>query len=299
MPQLRLKKSWLILLTGAAVLVTGTLLQSTLRSDTAHSAGTEPAADSGEAIYEQHCLVCHAAEGQGAGKYPALVGEAARKGRLANYDKAYAFISRNMPQNNPGSLKDDEYKAVTKYLLGLNGIPTDLSDVANHWASKEILALFDKRVVDGYTENGKLLFKPDQFITRAEFIRYFVKAKEWYLTNETQSDLTDLPKAGDRVYILTAVENGLIEGYPDHTFRPKAAITRAEIAAILARSELLKPTGPAAFKDVSSGFWAEEAIAAVQQSQLFGGYEDGSFRPAQQITRAEAAAVIYRLTNPS
>ncbi|CAG7604666.1 hypothetical protein PAESOLCIP111_00724 [Paenibacillus solanacearum] len=291
-------KRWLMIITAAAVFAGGTALQSRLRGTSAASAAADMAEETGEAIYMQHCLACHAADGQGSGKYPALVGDKAKKGRLANYDKAYAYISRNMPGDNPGSMREEEYKAVTKYVLGLNGIPTDFSDIAGHWAAKEITALQDLRFIDGYTENGKLLFKPDQAITRAEFIRYFAKAKEWFLTNSTESDLTDLPKNADRAYILTAIEYGVIEGYPDHTFKPRGTLTRAEISAILARSEMLQASGPAGFRDVSPGFWAADVIAAVQESGLFGGYEDGTFAPDRKMTRAEAVAVIYRLLNP-
>lgn len=276
-----------------------TSLQNDIRGASAVGPAADTSADSGKAVYEQHCLACHAAEGLGTGKYPSLVSDQAKKGVLKSYDKAYAFISRNMPNNNPGSLRDEEYKAVTKYVLGLNGIPADYSDVASHWASKEILALDDKRYIDGYIENGRLLFKPDQPITRAEFIRYFVKAKEWYLTSKSDTDLTDVQKIADKVYILTAVEYGLIQGYPDHTFRPKNPITRAEISAVLARSELLRASGSAAFQDVQSDYWAANDIAAVQEAKLFGGYEDGTFRPERKMTRAEAVSVIYRLLNPS
>ncbi|MCZ8511346.1 S-layer homology domain-containing protein [Paenibacillus filicis] len=287
------------LLPAAALLLGATWLQNDLRSASAGGPSPDTATDSGKAVYEQHCLACHAAEGRGSDNYPSLVSDQAKKGVLKNYDKAYAFISRNMPNNSPGSLRDEEYKAVTKYVLGLNGIPTDYSDIAGHWASKEILALDDKRYVDGYTENGKLLFKPDQPITRAEFIRYFVKAKEWYLTSRQDTDLMDVQKNGDKPYILTAIDYGLIQGYPDHTFKPKNPITRAEIAAILTRSELLRVGGDAAYKDVRGDYWAAKEIAAVSEAQLFGGYEDGTFRPEQKITRAEAASVIYRLLNPS
>lgn len=285
-------------LAGALALIALAWLRVATQSDLPAARAESVATPDGAAVYEQHCLSCHAVDGSGAGRYPAIVGEAARKGPLQSKDKAYAFISSNMPQNAPGSLSEAEYKAVTGYVLRLNGVPTDYSDIAGHWAAKEIAALDDALYIDGYRSGGRLLFKPDQAITRGEFIRYFVKAKEWYITSSSATELTDVAASSDKPYILTAVEYGLIQGYPDHTFKPGNAITRAEIAAILSRSELLQAAKPPSFGDVPGSFWAAAEIAATQEAGLFGGYEDGSFRPQNEITRAEAVAVIYRLLHP-
>ncbi|WP_282941653.1 S-layer homology domain-containing protein [Paenibacillus sp. RC67] len=300
-----LRRRLYLLMLVAAIAAGGATLQQLRFSATAEAApsvGQVTATPvSGEAVYQQHCLACHATDGKGSGKYPALTSDHVKK-KLGTYDKAFDFISRNMPENSPGSLSEEEYKAVTKYVLSLNNVPTDFIDIQNHWAQKEISALYDKKYIDGYLDKqtDKLSFKPDQYITRAEFIRYFVKAKELFLSNSTESDMTDIgTNKEDRIYIITAVEYGLINGYPDHTFRPKNTITRAEISAILSRSEMLKSSVTANFKDIPSGYWAGDAISAVQEAHLFNGYEDGTFRPDQKMTRAEAITVIYRLLNPS
>ncbi|MBE1447001.1 S-layer homology domain-containing protein [Paenibacillus sp. OAS669] len=301
-----IRKSTLLLL-GAALLAGGVLFQTSLPKDrtAAAAAAPEPSAAvpvSGEAVYQQHCLSCHAADGKGSGKFPAIANDHVKK-KLGTYDKAYDFISRNMPESAPGSLTEDEYKAVSKYVLSLNGIPTDFSDIQGHWAQKEITDLYDKKYIDGYLDKqtDKLAFKPDQYISRAEFIRYFVKAKELFLSNSTETEFTDIGSSKeDRTYIITAVEYGLINGYPDHTFRPNNTITRAEISAILSRSEMLKAAASSpSFSDIPSDYWAGEAISAVQEAHLFDGYEDGTFRPDQKMTRAEAVAVIYRLLHPA
>ncbi|MCR8633549.1 S-layer homology domain-containing protein [Paenibacillus radicis (ex Xue et al. 2023)] len=257
-------------------------------------------AQNGKELYEMNCLSCHAAEGKGIDKYPSLVSDHA-KNKLSTYDKAFEFISRNMPQNAPGSLREDDYKAITNYILSLNGIPTGFNDIEGHWAQKEINELFDKKFIDGYIDKqaGTMSFKPNQNITRAEFIRYLVKAKELFLSNSTDSEFKDIADTNkDKVYIITAVEYGLINGYPDQTFRPMNSITRAEIATILSRSEMLKASSTSSFTDVAADYWAGDAIRAVQQAHLFNGYEDGSFRPDFKLTRSEAVAVIYRLIHP-
>lgn len=292
-----------VLLLGTA-LIAGIVLY-TGSASTSYSAEAAPSAAipadqaEGETIYRQHCLSCHAADGMGSGNYPAVASDHVKK-KLGTYDKAYEFISRNMPDNAPGTLTDEEYKAVTRYILSLNGVPTGFNDIEKHWAQKEIAALFDKQYIDGYVnkETGTMQFKPDQFITRAEFVRYLVKAKELFLSNNTESEFTDIGKnKEERIYIITAVEYGLVNGYPDQTFRPNNTITRAEIAAILSRSEMLKASAQPTFHDIASDYWAGDAIRAVQEAGLFNGYEDGTFRPDQRMTRAEAISVIYRLVS--
>ncbi|SEC46099.1 S-layer homology domain-containing protein [Paenibacillus sp. GP183] len=260
---------------------------------------TAPPADAGKTVYQQYCLSCHAVDGHGNnGAFPDLVSDHFRK-KLGTFEKAYNFISQKMPENAPGSLNDDQYKAVVKYILSLNGIPTDFADIDAYWAQKEINYLLGERFIDGYVSNGQLYYKPNQSITRAEFIRYLVKSKQLFLSNSSTTDLTDIDKSKDKVYILTAVEYGMIDGYPDHTFHPQSSITRAEIAAILARSEGLTPQPVSSFSDVSQSHWANSLIGSVVQAKLFNGYDDGTFKPGSAITRGEAAAVLYRLIHPT
>ncbi len=89
-----------------------------------------------------------------------------------------------------------------------------------------------------------------------------------------------------------------ILGYPDGTVKPKGAVTRAEVAVIFARILKLKEQGYVkgvkVFSDVNVNFWAVEHIEAVTTIGLFKGYQDGTFRPNQPITRAELATVISK-----
>jgi mono/diheme cytochrome c family protein len=258
------------------------------------------AVDTGKELYMQNCMSCHAADGHGSSKYPDIAGDKFKR-KYGTIDKAYAFISTNMPENAPGSLRDEEYKAIVRYVLGLNGIPTEFTDISDHWAAAQILDLQDKGYIDGYTEQGKLLYKPDRNITREEFVTYLVKSKELFLSNETSSTMTDVSKSKRKTYIITAIEYRLIDGYPDGTFRPDKPISRAEIAAVLSRSEALATPdaglAAAKFKDVTSSHWAYALIDAAASAGLFNGYEDGTFRPGNPITRAEAAAVLYRIVH--
>lgn len=88
-----------------------------------------------------------------------------------------------------------------------------------------------------------------------------------------------------------------IQGYPDKTFRPDQGITRAEMASLLYRLQATGGTGTsgtANYSDISSNFWAKQAIASMQSSGLMKGRTSTTFAPAQLITRAEMAAIVSR-----
>ncbi|MDI4646440.1 X2-like carbohydrate binding domain-containing protein [Cohnella hashimotonis] len=101
----------------------------------------------------------------------------------------------------------------------------------------------------------------------------------------------------------TTAHQAYIQGFADGTFRPSAALTRAQIATIVAR--LAADSNSAAdgqaksYTDVSTSHWAAADIAAVGKLGLMNGYADGSFRPDQAVTRAEMAALAVKLAQPS
>ncbi|MGG1614706.1 S-layer homology domain-containing protein [Paenibacillus sp. FSL K6-2441] len=87
-----------------------------------------------------------------------------------------------------------------------------------------------------------------------------------------------------------------ISGYPGGLFKPENCITRAEMAAMLAKAVDLKETAEAhRFSDVPAGHWAAEAIAKASRMGLMQGYADDSFKPEQPVTRAEITAIAVKL----
>ncbi|BFH60104.1 NHL domain-containing protein [Paenibacillus azoreducens] len=96
--------------------------------------------------------------------------------------------------------------------------------------------------------------------------------------------------------IKRAAAKGIISGYPDGTFRPNHAVTRAEFTVMLTGALQLKEKGATVtFTDNDQiGTWAKQAIAQAVQAEIVGGYQDSSFRPNAQITRAEMAVMIAR-----
>ena len=106
------------------------------------------------------------------------------------------------------------------------------------------------------------------------------------------SDVTSAHWAAN--YIGYMEQFGIVRGYSNGTFRPNAPITRAEFAAICCRFEQLTD-GAAAFTDVPASHWAAKSIAYAATRGWVTGYADGTFKPGNNITRAEVAAVTCRL----
>lgn len=146
----------------------------------------------------------------------------------------------------------------------------------------------------GY-EDGTV--RPQNNITRAEVATIFFRlltqeSREAYFTNE--NDFSDV--SADSWYnntVSTLVNAGIIVGYEDGTFRPDAPITRAELAAIASRFDDLSG-GTSDLTDIA-GHWAEDAINSAYDKGWVGGYPDGTFRPDQNITRAEVMSLVNRV----
>ncbi len=148
--------------------------------------------------------------------------------------------------------------------------------------------------VIGYTDGT---IRPNNDISRAEVATIFFRlltdeAREQYTT--TAGNFTDV-KAGmwcNRA-IATLTNMGIIKGYTDGTFRPNADITRAELATIIARFAKLD-VNTKTFSDIN-GHWAQKNIELAAGNGWINGYEDGTFRPNNNITRAETFAMINRV----
>lgn len=139
--------------------------------------------------------------------------------------------------------------------------------------------------------------QPQGAITRAEVATIFFRllsdeTRDLYWTKD--NGYTDV-KAGDwfNNAVSTLSNAGIINGYPDGTFRPNAPITRAEMAKVIAMfAELDKDSE--GFKDIA-GHWAEAYIKLAAGNGWIAGYPDGTFRPDQYITRAETMTMINRV----
>jgi parallel beta-helix repeat protein len=96
-----------------------------------------------------------------------------------------------------------------------------------------------------------------------------------------------------KAYIEALASQNIIAGFPDGTFKPNDAVTRAQFATIITKA--LTPASRRTaieFKDINSNFWAYGAIKSAYQSQFVAGYPDGTFKPQQQIPRVQALVAL-------
>ena len=149
--------------------------------------------------------------------------------------------------------------------------------------------------IAGYPDHS---MQPNNPITRAEAAMIF-----WRLLISPEKNAqrpTVFKDVGDSwftqsVNYLASIR--IIEGYPDGTFAPNRAITRAEFAAIATRFDNLSETNTNAFPDIE-GHWAKSYINSAYMRGWVSGYaEDGTFRPQQNITRAEVVRVVCNMMN--
>ena len=150
--------------------------------------------------------------------------------------------------------------------------------------------------VQGYPDGT---VKPAGNITRAETAAILFRLmddasrKTYY---STKSGFRDVASGSwYNTYVATLNNAGVITDSSNGCFRPNEAITRAELAAMLAKFS--ETTGAANyFNDVSAKYWAANAIAICAKLGWINGYPDGTFRPDKNVTRAELMAMINRAT---
>ena len=145
---------------------------------------------------------------------------------------------------------------------------------------------------DGYV-------RPNRNISRAEVATIFfrlltddAREKYWSSTNN-YSDVKDTDWCNNAISTLSNM--GILKGYEDGTFHPNAPVTRAEFAVIAARFSDGAADDYATFSDVSNDYWASKEIAKAAKLGWIKGYTDGTFRPTNNITRAEVMTLVNRV----
>lgn len=197
---------------------------------------------------------------------------------------------------------------------GSGSSPNVASDaVIKNAAGEDVTADYDITYVDGLLEGIPYLVKdvhfnyimgykdgtirPNNNISRAEvatiFFRLLTDESREYFWQETNdfSDVADNYWASPAISTLTNA--GILKGYKDGTFRPRDTITRAEMATIIARFANLTEN-KVTFKDIE-GHWAQDAIELAAGNGWIFGYEDNTFHPDNNITRAATIAMINRV----
>ncbi len=180
-------------------------------------------------------------------------------------------------------------------------LTNQFDDMKEHWAEKSVNYLYHQGLINGFSEGKGLYYKPNQSMTRAEFAVLLMKFKNLSPVTASVglSDEDDLP-AWAAPSIKAAVKAGLMSGRAEGdktVFDPTAPITRTECCSVLTRTltggypkEIL--TAKDADKIPQWGFDAVRQMVALG---VISGYEDGTLRPNNTVTRAEAAQMLYKL----
>lgn len=165
----------------------------------------------------------------------------------------------------------------------------EIKDVTGHWAQDAIVELVELGGATGYPDGN---FKPDNTITRAEFLTMLVNT--FKLKPKSEIVFTDSENHWARDIISIAASNGLALGYGNSCFGPDDPISREDMVVLLIRAMNMRlVSGQPSFKDSSEiSEYARDCISTAFSNGLIRGYEDQSFRPKGIATRAEAAIIL-------
>ena len=185
----------------------------------------------------------------------------------------------------------------SEYGYGLVQLPNEkdvriFPDVGKgSWYEKEVNDLFFQGVIQG-NKDGK--FNPGNTITRGEAVAMIGRAMNLpgEKTNTAFSDVSKGHFASG--YIKSATAQGIIEGFPDDTFRPGIPILRGDVAVILKRTFDFPDASKRYFADVDSENRYYEAVNSLADLQITRGFKDGSFKPDLNITRAEFSVFLSK-----
>ncbi len=165
------------------------------------------------------------------------------------------------------------------------------TDIAGHWAKDNILVMYERGIINGFTDGT---FRPENNVTRAEFIKMLVAALKLEIGGDVQFDDVN---AGDwhYAYIATAFNKGIVNGVGTG-FNPDGAITRQDASAIVYRAIMAgtEADGVTFADDSQIADYAKAAVAALSANGIILG-SDGYFNPTNNMTRAEAATIIQRI----
>lgn len=166
-----------------------------------------------------------------------------------------------------------------------------------HWARPYVSFLESDKIVAGYQDGT---FKPDNRISRAETatMLYNLLAKEGKLPESNADIRSELANQWYANQVDTVMDLQIMNGYPDGSFKADNKITRAEVASTiynhLKKEGKITVNTTSKFNDVSDA-WYAEAVNSLANGNFIAGYNDGSFKPESEITRAEVATMIAKV----
>ena len=204
--------------------------------------------------------------------------------------------------NDPGVVPQTTPEAIRYAMALMRGIDVpQFTDVAEDaWYHDYVYDLVYRGVVNGMTATT---YEPEGKLTRAQFVKLLACSladAETLKTYEGKHPFKDSEGHWAEAYIAWAKDKGIVEGVSATEFDPEAPITREQMATIFGRYalkqgiELPKDAAPAeSFPDADKiSEYAREFVELMRIAGILNGYEDGTFRPQGNATRAEAAKLF-------
>ncbi|MDZ4406749.1 M60 family metallopeptidase [Bacillus cereus] len=161
-----------------------------------------------------------------------------------------------------------------------------------HWAFNAIHDLANKGIIAGY---GNGIFGMGDNVTREQVAALIYRTLHIEKQSKNENPYGDIDKNSTMFpeEILALTKLGIFQGDDQRNFRPKAILTRAEMAQVITKSFKLDVKAPHNFNDVPENSWAKDAISAVQSNHVAAGVGEGKFAPDMEVTREQYAQFLY------
>ncbi|MCQ5128893.1 S-layer homology domain-containing protein [Butyricicoccus faecihominis] len=204
-----------------------------------------------------------------------------------------------------GSVYDAENKVLrfstnhfSTYGVGYKA-PADFTDIVGHWAKDDIEFVVNRGLLSG---TGAATFSPDTAMTRGMFVTALGRLAGADVSGYKQSSFTDVKADAYYMgYVEWAAKNGIVKGTTATTFAPDNAVTREQMAVIMANYakaigfELPRAHAQNTFADAANiSSWAADSVKTMQMAGVLAGKNENRFDPQGTATRAEAAATLRR-----
>lgn len=194
--------------------------------------------------------------------------------------------------NRPSEGYENKVSAILQAVYTGNQADMIYKDIkAGAWYYDAVQTLNNEGLVTGYPDGT---FRPANSITRAETAA--IIARELNLKATADPNFTDVNKTHYAYSdIAAAAEKGIFIGREEGKFVPEGKLSRAEMAVILERAYELSGKSSMSFKDLKQDHWAYDSISTLAANHLVEGYPDQTFRPGNEISRAEFASFLDRV----
>lgn len=171
---------------------------------------------------------------------------------------------------------------------------SDVRDIPSHHFYEAVMKYSAAGMISGYSDGT---FKPGQNITRQDAAKLLAMVLELDTKNVSDPGFKDISKTNPNYnYIAALVEEGIISGYEDNTFRPNDSLTRAQMAKIIVLGFSLEemPSVRLPFSDINSKQWHIEFVRSLYAHEITTGTTPSTFSPNALVTRGQMASFVFR-----